>query len=54
MSKMAELAYDIEQTGRITHIDGNRLTLENPYGFDGGYIGGQTVTTEMADDCWIE
>jgi hypothetical protein len=45
---------DIEQSGRITRIDGNRLTLENPYGFDGGYIGGQTVTTELAEDCWIE
>jgi hypothetical protein len=49
---------DIEQSGRIVDIKktymGTSLTLENPSGFHGDYIGGQTVTTEVASDCWIE
>ena len=45
---------DVEQSGKIIKISGDRLTLENPNGFDGGYIGGQEVTTQTARDCWIE
>jgi len=45
---------DVEQSGKITRISGDRLTLENPNGFQGGYIGGQEITTQMAGDCWIE
>lgn len=45
---------DIEQSGKITAIDGDRLTLENEYGFQGAYIGGQTRTVEAASRCWIE
>jgi hypothetical protein len=51
---------DIEQSGRITKIeeDGwNRkerlLTLVNENGFDGEYIGGDTITKVWASDCWI-
>lgn len=49
---------DIEQIGRVIKIERSRfggmytLTLENPGGFIGEYIGGQTVTTESADRCW--
>jgi uncharacterized protein YkvS len=46
---------DIEQYGRIIKINPNgTLVLENKNGFDGGYIGGQTVTTEEASRCWID
>ena len=46
---------DIEQCGKITKIDGNRLTLfRDNEGFDGDYIGGQNYTVQMASDCWIE
>lgn len=46
---------DVEQCGKITKIDGNRLTLfRDDEGFDGGYIGGQNYTVELASDCWIE
>ena len=50
---------DIEQSGRIVRItqggfNRTRLVLENPNGFQGGYIGGQTETIEDADDCWVE
>jgi hypothetical protein len=49
---------DIEQSGVITAIKktyaGTSLTLESKYGFSGDYIGGQTITTELARDCWIE
>jgi hypothetical protein len=49
---------DVEQSGVITRITSDLmgrkvLTLENKWGFDGGYIGGETVTREMASDCWI-
>jgi len=45
----------IEQSGRITRIDGDRLFLEaGPNGFDGDYIGGQETTVQSARDCWIE
>jgi hypothetical protein len=49
---------DIEQSGVITAIKqtyaGVSLTLESKYGFSGDYIGGETVTTELARDCWID
>ena len=49
---------DIEQSGKIVAIKqtyaGTSLTLENTSGFLGDYIGGQTITTELARDCWIE
>lgn len=35
---------DIEQFGKVTNILGNSVTLSNEDGFEGGYIGGQTVT----------
>jgi hypothetical protein len=49
---------DIEQYGKITKIERDRygivtLTLEAFGEFDGEYIGGQTETTERANDCWI-
>ena len=48
---------DIEQSGMIVEIKssymGDTLVLENKNGFHGGYIGGQTRTTEEADDCWV-
>ena len=51
---------DIEQGGRIIGIyrDSMRLSsvliLENKNGFDGDYIGGDTVTHQDARDCWRE
>jgi hypothetical protein len=49
---------DVEQSGRIVDIkktySGVSLTLESQYGFHGDYIGGDTITTELARDCWIE
>ncbi len=50
---------DIEQSGQITNITQDRwqgamLTLANPDGFIGGYIGGQRITTQAARDCWVE
>ena len=49
---------DIEQSGVITAIKktyvGTSLTLESKHGFHGDYIGGQTITTELARDCWLE
>ena len=49
---------DIEQSGVIVEIKksymGHSLVIENKYGFHGGYIGGQTITTELASDCWID
>ena len=49
---------DIEQSGRIVAIKktymGTSLVLENRNGFSGDYIGGDTITTELARDCWIE
>ena len=49
---------DIEQSGVIVEIKksymGHSLVIENKYGFSGGYIGGETVTTELASDCWID
>jgi len=45
---------DVEQGGKIVEINGNDLTLHNPTGFEGGYIGGSTHTVENARDCWLE
>ena len=49
---------DIEQSGKIVAIKqtyaGTSLTLENTSGFHGDYIGGETITTELARDCWID
>ena len=49
---------DIEQYGKIVEIKqsymGASLVLENTSGFSGGYIGGDTITTELARDCWID
>ena len=49
---------DIEQSGKIVDIKksymGHSLVLENENGFHGDYIGGQTITTELARDCWLE
>ena len=49
---------DVEQCGTIVDIKqsymGASLTLQSTYGFEGGYIGGQDITTELARDCWLE
>jgi hypothetical protein len=49
---------DIEQSGVIVEIKsswiGKALVLENKHGFSGDYIGGSTITTELASDCWID
>lgn len=46
---------DIEQGGQIYKIEGDRLFLRaGPDGFEGGYIGGQETTVQMASDCWID
>jgi len=49
---------DIEQSGVIVEIKksymGHSLVIENKYGFHGDYIGGQTITTELASDCWVD
>jgi hypothetical protein len=45
---------DIEQYGTIIKINGDMLTLECKEGFEGGYIGGQTITQERVDYCWID
>ena len=49
---------DIEQCGQIVEIKksymGYSLVLENKSGFHGDYIGGQTITTEQASDCWVD
>ena len=48
---------DIEQSGIIIDIKqtymGTSLVLENKNGFHGDYIGGETVHTESAVDCWL-
>ena len=50
---------DYEQHGQIVAIKqslfGNSkiLVLENKNGFHGDYIGGETVHTESAVDCWL-
>ena len=48
---------DIEQSGVVVDIKktymGTSLVLQSDYGFEGGYIGGETIHTELAADCWI-
>lgn len=51
---------DIEQGGQVSAIrrksygTGYTLTLTNENGFEGGYIGGETVTEEDADRVWTD
>ena len=49
---------DIEQSGQIVEIKrsymGVSLVLQNNNGFSGDYIGGDTITTELARDCWVD
>jgi hypothetical protein len=49
---------DIEQSGQIVEIKqsytGRALVLENKHGFSGDYIGGETITTQLARDCWLD
>jgi hypothetical protein len=49
---------DIEQSGVIVEIKrtyaGVSLVLENLNGFSGDYIGGETITTVLARDCWLD
>ena len=52
---------DIEQYGYIVEIrrgeswnGGPSLVLENKNGFSGDYIGRDTITTQYAQDCWID
>ena len=49
---------DHEQWGVVIDIrkswNGDQLVLENKHGFDGHYIGGSTITTQMARDCWAD
>jgi hypothetical protein len=48
---------DIEQSGVLIGVKktyaGTSLTLQNLAGFSGDYIGGETVHTELASDCWL-
>jgi len=50
---------DIEQSGRVTGFGRSTMGqlviyLENPEGFSGEYIGGETETSMLASDCWID
>ena len=49
---------DIEQWAKIIEIKrtyaGVALVLENRHGFSGDYIGGDTITTVLARDCWAD
>jgi len=49
---------DIEQWAKIVEIKktyaGVALVLENKHGFSGDYIGGDTITTVLARDCWAD
>lgn len=45
---------DVEQSGKVAAINGDRLTLTSEYGFHGDYIGGSEQTVERASDCWVE
>ncbi len=50
---------DVEQTGTVTRIHKNDygqtiLTVEDPDGFSGDYIGGQTKTTVEASRCFVD
>ena len=39
---------------RKTMFGGTELVLENFNGFQGDYIGGQTQTSVLANECWVE
>ena len=49
---------DIEQSGQVVGIKrtymGVSLIIENKHGFSGDYIGGDTITTQLASDCWVD
>ena len=50
---------DVEQCGQIVKIKNSlfgapELVLENFNGFQGDYIGGETLTTVRAIDCWLD
>jgi hypothetical protein len=49
---------DCEQWAKIIEIKktymGVALVLENKHGFSGDYIGGETITTQLARDCWAD
>ena len=49
---------DIEQCGTVVDIKktymGTSLTLQSEFGFEGEYIGGEEIHTELASDCWVE
>lgn len=48
----------IEQWGKIVEIKrthaGVALVLENKHGFSGDRIGGDTITTQLASECWAD
>ncbi len=52
-----EFKADIEQCGKVINIQGSgknaELTLENTDGFDGDYIGGETITYIEARRCFL-
>ena len=47
-----------EQWAMIVEIKktyaGVALVLENLNGFSGDYIGGETITTRLASECWAD
>ena len=47
---------DWEQSGKILAIskNGKGLKLGNENGFEGHYIGGETIAYEDADRCWAD
>jgi len=45
---------DVEQSGLIVAIGNGEFVLENNQGFEGGYIGGDTITRALIEDCWTE
>ena len=45
---------DIEQSGRVKEIRSHTLILEDPDGFQGEYIGRDTVTEVDIDRCWVD
>ena len=51
-----EFKCDVEQSGKIIGMKSRfgtvELQLENENRFDGGYIGGETITWQDADRCW--
>ena len=45
---------DIEQSGKITRINGAHITVENENGLEGCYLRGQTTVTLYKGNCWVE